>query len=511
MITDAPSLAISVPAPNLGDESVLNLVISPTRLVQIINGQDLANSGVLVAVTDGTGHLIARSRSPERYIGQAVPDWDKLQALNADSGVFHAKSAEGEDVAFAFETIRGTPGWFVVVGEPMQAFDARWRQPLQELGAGVVLAACVAIVLASFMTGTILRPLRALAGRARAVASGAHEAHGEVARSSIAEFESLRAGMESAEDALRDRAEQERHIARQLAISEHRYRTLAGIGTLVFWRANALGKLISVPGWSKLSGLPESEALSGAWPQVIHLDDRDAASAAWANMVVHQTPIDHEFRIRDAAGEWRWVRSRGALIAQDVGEPIEWVGVLEDIDARRKAQADLIHMAHHDALTGLPNRAQFHAKLSEALACASNHTEGALLFVDLDRFKEVNDTFGHPVGDALLVAVADRIRAATGPTATIARLGGDEFAVIQRDGDQPQSAAALSAELIERLSAPYDLQGRQILIGASVGIEFFSQEQDQDRLLANADMALYCAKQDGRGRYAIYQRAKSAA
>jgi diguanylate cyclase (GGDEF)-like protein/PAS domain S-box-containing protein len=172
-----------------------------------------------------------------------------------------------------------------------------------------------------------------------------------------------------------------------------------------------------------------------------------------------------------------------------------------DVTERKQAEARIAHMAQHDALTGLPNRVLFHQRLDAALAQLDHR--GGLLAVhclDLDHFKSVNDTLGHPIGDDLLRVVAQRLKDNLRDCDLVARLGGDEFAVIQRDITHPREANDLAARLIAALSANYDIQHHEVVIGASIGIALApSDGKAADILLRNADMALYRAKADGRG------------
>jgi diguanylate cyclase (GGDEF)-like protein len=182
------------------------------------------------------------------------------------------------------------------------------------------------------------------------------------------------------------------------------------------------------------------------------------------------------------------------------------VAVHEDITERRKAEARIAHMAHHDALTELPNRISFRQEMDKTLTRIERGETLAVLCIDLDHFKPVNDTLGHPMGDALLQAVSGRLRAFVRPTDIVARLGGDEFAIVQMSVDQPVGATSLAARLIHEISEPYVVQGHQIVIGASVGIAVAPNDgTDPDRLLKNADLALYRAKEDGRGTYRFFE------
>ena len=183
-----------------------------------------------------------------------------------------------------------------------------------------------------------------------------------------------------------------------------------------------------------------------------------------------------------------------------------WVSTHEDVTERQRAEARIHHMARHDPLTDLPNRALLKERIGEALKQVKRGESMAVLCMDLDRFKAVNDTLGHPVGDALLRSVADRIRKIIRDTDTVARFGGDEFAVIQVGTDQPHGATALAQRLIEVLSEPYEIEDHQIVIGSSIGVAVApSDGEDADQLIKKADTALYRAKLEGRGTYRFFE------
>ncbi len=178
-------------------------------------------------------------------------------------------------------------------------------------------------------------------------------------------------------------------------------------------------------------------------------------------------------------------------------------GITTDL-ARSREEAH--RLALHDTLTGLPNRALFAQRMEGALAEVRRGTALAVLCLDLDRFKQVNDTLGHPVGDALLRAVAGRLAGCLRPCDTAARLGGDEFAVIQAPLGRAEDAGALAQRIVRTLSEPYELNGHKAVIGASVGVALASADMaDSDQLLKMADMALYRAKADGRGLFRIFE------
>ncbi|MBK1656673.1 EAL domain-containing protein [Paracraurococcus ruber] len=183
-----------------------------------------------------------------------------------------------------------------------------------------------------------------------------------------------------------------------------------------------------------------------------------------------------------------------------------WVTTLEDITEIRLAEARIAHLAHHDALTGLPNRVLLREQMEAAIARARRGEGFTVFCLDLDRFKEVNDTLGHPVGDALLQAVAARLIAELRETDTLARLGGDEFAIIQSGVTQPRDATDLARRLVAVLAEPFEVAGHQVVIGTSVGIAVAPVDGlDADILLKSADMALYRAKAEGRGRWRFFE------
>jgi diguanylate cyclase (GGDEF)-like protein len=182
------------------------------------------------------------------------------------------------------------------------------------------------------------------------------------------------------------------------------------------------------------------------------------------------------------------------------------VVLLEDITERRNAEARITHLARYDELTALPNRVNFRDEIERLLAVPHDAEQlSALLFVDLDQFKQVNDTLGHPCGDQLLCAVADRLRAMLRPEDFVARFGGDEFVVFQQNIRSNEEAAHLARRIVDHLSERYKIDNHLVEIGASVGIAMASPDVSADTLLKNADMALYRAKADGRGTFCFFR------
>lgn len=221
----------------------------------------------------------------------------------------------------------------------------------------------------------------------------------------------------------------------------------------------------------------------------------------------------------DSLGEWSgeiWNRRKSGeiypqwqtirLIHDDQGQFSQYVAVFSDISAIKNSEHELTHLAHHDPLTDLPNRLLLTDRVGQAVASAQVHKRGcALLMIDLDHFKLINDSLGHSVGDQLLKAVAERLNALFGPGMTLARLSGDEFAVLAENCPQLGHAAALAQRVITGLKEPFQIDGHPLFINASVGISLFpSDALSAEQLLRNADSALFKAKNTGRDGYALY-------
>jgi diguanylate cyclase (GGDEF)-like protein/PAS domain S-box-containing protein len=250
---------------------------------------------------------------------------------------------------------------------------------------------------------------------------------------------------------------------------------------------------------SKMVGRSEADLLGRGYELLVYLDDRMALRAA----AVHGGPPELVFRILNRSGEWRHVEARVTDLRLD-----RWVrGVVlnaRDVTERIKLEEQLTHQAFHDNLTGLPNRALFRDRLDHALARAarSDH-DVAVLLVDLDGFKQVNDSLGHDAGDQLLREVAQRLEDVVRASDTVARFGGDEFALLLEDVSEEETTG-LAERMLEHLSAPIALADREVALGASIGIVLRAGTASSEELVRDADVAMYAAKDAGRGRYEVF-------
>lgn len=256
---------------------------------------------------------------------------------------------------------------------------------------------------------------------------------------------------------------------------------------------------------TKLGYDPATLLEAADWARLLILpDDQQRVSAAMARVLEKDAPgASIEFRIRTADGFVRWVENRYLPVRDRNGRLEEVEGIIIDITERKAAEEKIALLARSDGLTGLANRAMFIDQLRHACAAADRGAPGfALLYLDLDHFKPVNDTLGHPVGDLLLQEVAMRLRSCTRESDLVARLGGDEFAVLQGAVSENAQAGVLAEKIQKCLAMPFSLNGNEVRISVSIGISpYVRGGGGADEMLAQGDLALYRSKQHGRNQY----------
>jgi diguanylate cyclase (GGDEF)-like protein len=305
-----------------------------------------------------------------------------------------------------------------------------------------------------------------------------------------------------------------------LAAADHRRRGIASLAAAeARWKLalNATGE--GVWDYSFASGLitlsPSAQGIvdaestllpfeRGAFVGMAHPDDTDAVLHALdAHLDGAMPDYVAQYRTRLRNGNWRWILARGQVAERDGrGRPLRIVGTVADIDARKMQEEQIRHLAHHDMLTGLPNRLLFGDRLRQALLAAEREQHRlALIFFDLDKFKPVNDSYGHAVGDLLLQQVATRLRTILRASDTLARLGGDEFVVLLPRVAAIGDARKVAEDILRELNRPFMSEGFTLHISASLGVAVYPDNApDADSLLRSADAAMYEAKLHGRGR-----------
>jgi diguanylate cyclase (GGDEF)-like protein/PAS domain S-box-containing protein len=312
----------------------------------------------------------------------------------------------------------------------------------------------------------------------------------------------------------REKAEQ------SLADSEERWRfALEGAGDAVWDWDLAQGFFDYSPRWAEMRGYQPGELgprqRQEDWLAAIHPEDQPTAEAALQTALKEQTrSYLSEHRVRCKDGRWLWVLERGMVAGSGPnGQPLRMLGTSTDISAQKEAQEQIWRQANFDVLTGLPNRRMLRDRLLQEVEKSVRRNEQmALLFIDLDHFKEVNDTLGHQVGDQLLIEAGRRIESCVRSSDTVARQGGDEFTVVLPTHDNPARAQEVAERIIAALRQPFELGKDRAFITGSVGITVCPDDStDADVLLANADRALYAAKDGGRNRFSYFTAGMQAA
>jgi len=313
-------------------------------------------------------------------------------------------------------------------------------------------------------------------------------------------FNEMLTQIESRESALKD-------ALRSLEESEERYALAARGANDGLWDWNLVsGEIYFSPRWNHMLGNAESEqwADPDEWFKRIHDDDRERVRAEIAAHCANKTPeFVSEYRMRHNSGGYVWMLSRGIAIRDESGKPIRMAGSQTDVTEGKIA----------DPLTRIPNRLYFLDRLEAAIESSKCHgAHFAVLFIDLDHFKLVNDSLGHAAGDELLIDVAGRLRASirsnarqSGPVqSVVARIGGDEFAILLGHIEHESDASTVASRVLERLNEPFHIEGRRMFVSASIGIALGSSGNTPEDLLRNADTAMYHAKSNGKARFEFF-------
>lgn len=312
------------------------------------------------------------------------------------------------------------------------------------------------------------------------------------------------------EAAMAQAEQAERHLA-ELQESEERFRSAFDYAAIGMALVAPDGKWLQVNrALCQILGYSEEELLATDFQSLTHTDDLDPARRYIAQLLVDRIPASQmETRYIHKLGHAVWVLL-SASVARDVhSHSLRLIFQIQDITDRKRAEEQLLHDAFHDALTGLPNRALFMDHLKLAIARTQRHPEQmfAVLFLDFDRFKIINDSLGHMVGDQLLVAIARRLEQGLRPGDTVARLGGDEFTILLEDLTHPEEAVALAERLQADLTAPFSLFGNEVFASASIGITPSTMGyQKPEEVLRDADTAMYQAKSAGKARHALFDK-----
>jgi diguanylate cyclase (GGDEF)-like protein/PAS domain S-box-containing protein len=303
-----------------------------------------------------------------------------------------------------------------------------------------------------------------------------------------------------------------REIEEALRLSEKRYRTLFERNLAGVYRSTLEGRILDCnESFARIFGYASREEVlrQAAWDFYVRPEDREAALA---KLLERQSLSNYELCLKRKDGSTVWVLESESLIEGPDGRLSVIEGTAIDITERKRAEEQVKHLAFHDPLTNLPNRLLFNDRLTLAVAQAHRHSQRlAVLFLDLDRFKVINDSLGHSVGDELLRQVAERIQESVREGDTVARLGGDEFTLLVPGITAEEDAAKIARKICDAIHAPFWIDGRELFVTTSVGVSVYpSDGHDAETLVRNADSAMYRAKEQGRDNYQLYTPAMNA-
>lgn len=373
----------------------------------------------------------------------------------------------------------------------------------------MLLALSLGIIVAIYLARSITRPIDALLNATRMIASGKLDytldysdktEFGELASLFNEMSRSLHVGYAKLEEEIRERKKSE--VA--LRTSEERYALSAQGSNDGLWDWDLLNKVIYFSNrWKSMLGFCDDEI--GDQPQEwlirVHPDDVPELEARIAAHIIGRNPhFEAEYRIKHRDGTYHWMLARGLAVRNNSGQAYRMAGSQTDITPGKMATEQLVYNAFHDALTDLPNRSLFTDRLQHVITTSTRRGESlyAVLFLDMDRFKIVNDSLGHFVGDKLLVAVSLKLTECIRPGDTVARLGGDEFSVLLEDISELKDAVDVADRIHQLLAIPLIIEGHEIHAAFSIGIALGSDQYERaEQVLRDADIAMYEAKKRG--------------
>ncbi len=491
-----PIMSVDVPVVINGEIAyVLGVGILTDGFNALLNAQRLP-PGWVAGVFDTRGTIAGRTHSPEQFVGYKASE-RLLQAMMASpEGSVETTTKEGIR-ARTFYSSSPVTHWRVAIGIPKRMIQLGLLKTLSLLAVGVVILLGVSLMLARFMSSKIAHSVSALTAPAMALGNGDAA---PVPDLPIKEAAEVASAISRAACLLKERDA-------ELA-EAHR---LARFGTW-YWDLIS-GEVRSSDSLREIYGrdMPYPEQMRGT---LVPLESSEQVQAASREAIRSGKGFSLEIPVNRGSGQTIWINAKGEPVLNEKGEVVALRGIVQDITERkcadqllRESEEKLREAALHDVLTGLPNRALV-MEFCEHLIAASNrgHSGGALLFIDLDRFKPINDLYGHEVGDRVLQEVARRLEACTRQEDLVGRLGGDEFVIVLPHANRAHHRAAAVAEhVVTSISLPLCIDALELSVSPSIGISFFPEYATTvSELIHTADLAMYQAKHLGRANYHFY-------
>ncbi|MFN8549703.1 MAG: diguanylate cyclase [Candidatus Eisenbacteria bacterium] len=338
-----------------------------------------------------------------------------------------------------------------------------------------------------------------------ALTPGSHESH-------LVELQAIGLAFTTLTLALALAAHEWRAARASLRQSEERFRRLSEHAPIGIFHVDLAGRgLYANHRWIDLLGVSPTESREVAWFETVHVDDQPRVREEWTAAVLRHSEFHTSCRLRERHGTNLWIEARAVPTIDENGEIRTYIGTVEDVTARREVEHRLVQMALHDPLTHLANRVLLRDRLTQAVArLERERSMVAVLYLDLDFFKKINDEHGHDIGDRLLVEVGQRLVRTSRPTDTVGRIGGDEFVILCPGLRDAEEAARIARRFEAALGHPIVIDGKTMRVGGSIGIRLVdSSGVAPDDLIRDADAAMYVAKRNGRGRSELSPRIDS--
>ena len=496
-----PAVTISVPLLNAAGESVgrLNgsIQLDGSGFLSDLNHAKLGKTGYISLFT--RDRIFISNRNPERILGPIVqPGLNPLvdRAVAGFEGSGTVATSRGEEVISSFKHLSKVP-WLISLNLPVAEAEEALREARQLLLLAIAGGTLVVVILIGLVMRRALAPLVTLTRHVQEL-PGKQGAQRQLALQSEDEIGTLVQSFNNMVVNL-DRQQQ------TLQESEARFRSLAELSTDWFWEQDEQFRFVQVSrGIYNADMLPHLGRTR--WDQPVVSPDEAGWEQHRAQLNRHEDFHDFIYQVRDRLGMVRTFSISGTPIFDEQGVFRGYRGVGSDISDRKAAEQRIEYLAYHDALTGLPNRLLVQDRFVQALAQAERkHSRIALVYLDLDNFKTINDSLGHEAGDELLREVARRLRACVRDSDTISRQGGDEFLLLLSDLPDTEVAAAIVLKIMDRLQEPVPLDAQELSISASIGVAIGPQDgNDFETLRKKADLAMYRSKETGRNTWHFF-------
>ncbi|GMR05245.1 MAG: hypothetical protein BMS9Abin24_040 [Thermodesulfobacteriota bacterium] len=475
----------------------------------------LEDRGALVYLIDSRGVLLHASRKTERPEGALLTDLDMVRMLIAQKGWSNSEGYAGlyGEKVFGVGVLLEVLDWGIISEVPVKYITGPIIKTLISLLVFGFVLFSVCAGLGVWLIGRMLKPIGELSSAFAGASSGDYSK--KVAASSFEEIDTLASGFNTMISAINQREAALRSSEEALKKSETKYRLIHDTSFDGIIVVDTESRIIECNrSAERIFGYEEGELNGKELAGLIPMESRERHLAGVGRF--HEAG---ESRARGQIVEMQGLRKNGRIFpielvigSFDLNGKRIFTGTIRDITERKNSEESIKHMAYHDHLTGLPNRTLFKDRLDQVLLREVWHKRtAAVLFLDLDRFKIINDTLGHAFGDELLKVAANRLQACLRDGDTVARFGGDEFIILLQDVAHIDNIPGVLKKILKAIKQPIVIDGKEVIISTSIGVSVFPDDgHDSDTLLKNADIAMYRAKSEGTNGFQLYEKTMSA-